>query len=363
MTRLVSIFSFDRRAFGPVFFSLALLFLITCLFLLGFSPSIEGATTVDRIVAQVNNEIITLSDLNAKIKSLPAEAKSQLPAGPTLENKVLELMIETELINQVARRMGIMVTEPEIDQAIEGIKQNNKITDAQLRDSLSKSGLTYLAFRNNIKGEIIKDRVLRENIIRKIVITDQEVEAFLRGDTPKNLPAGAAYQPGLMSGAPTGPGVSPRAKVRIIFLSSSPQQSAKVMEKARQIKNEIDAGLSFADAAKRYSQGPGADDGGNTNLTVSELQPQLQQVANTLTPGRCSQPLDGGQAVLLMYLEPTGEKASDDPKPKSKAKPGDFSQEDRLAARRQLEQLKLNQKYEDWINDLKNKANIKIMLN
>jgi peptidyl-prolyl cis-trans isomerase SurA len=329
------------------------LFLAAAAYYLASPINALAATTVDRIVAQVNNEIITLSDLQARIKSMPPEMKSSLPPGANLELEVLNYMIEIELINQVARRMGIMISEQEVDANINAIKEENNLTDAQLEASLKKNGQSLKDFRANLKFEILKDLVLRENIIRKIVIPDQEVEAFLRGEGPQGI--SSQYFLGI------GGEVKDSDKVKLIFLASDPSKAAEVMKKALSIRKEIEAGLPFSEAAIRYSEGPGAKEGGDPGLTVGEMQSQLQTLARSLTPGQVSQPLDGGAVVLLMLIEPSTPASSSTPKANSDEKQV-FTPEQYQAARRQLEQLKLREKYSSWLEELKSKANIKIML-
>ncbi|MDR1486438.1 MAG: SurA N-terminal domain-containing protein [Deltaproteobacteria bacterium] len=339
---------FKKALIIPIIFA----FLTITSSLLGLNQQALAATTTDRIVAQVNNEVITLSDLQARIKSLPPEMKSSLPPGATLEEAVLNYMIETELINQVARRMGIIVSENEVDSQIEGYKQANNFNDAQLQAALARNGQTIKDFRAYLKFEILKDIVLRENILRKIVIPDKEVEAFLRGEGP------AGYSPNYLLGL--GGTIQDTDKVRLIFFSSSPDKSNEVMNMAAQVRQEVVAGLPFSEAAKRYSQGPGAEQGGDSGLTVGELQTQLQQIARTLTPGEVSQPLDGGQVVLLMYIEPPAGSTPAETAGSSGEKT--FTPQQYQQARRQLEQIKLREKYTSWLEELKSKATIKILL-
>lgn len=341
-----------RSSSGPGRAGLALFVLFALL--AAAAPPAPAATTVDRIVALVNNEIITLSDLNTQIRAMPQSQKAAVPQGTSLERFVLNHMIENELINQVARKDGLMVPEEEVDGAIEMIKSENNINDAQFRASLTQSGMNMGDFRSNLKLEILKDKVVRYNILRKVVVTEKEVSDFLTGQGPS--------RPGIYIG-----GSNESDKVRLLFLASNPDRSGRVMERAATIKREVEAGLMFAEAARRYSEGPGADDGGDIGTTVGELQPQLKAVALSLAPGQVSEPLDGGQAVLLMYVDPRGDGAPSGSGGRAAsheggASLGDFSPQQRDMARRQLEQLKAMQKYEQWLAELKGKANIKITL-
>ncbi|MDR2368378.1 MAG: SurA N-terminal domain-containing protein [Deltaproteobacteria bacterium] len=324
------------------------------LFLFVFQGPALAATSVDRIVALVNNDIITLSELKAQLNLVKKNQRGALPPGPTLERQVLDSMIELELLNQEARRMGIMVSEQEVDGVIAKIQSDNNINEAQFKGSLKQSNISYADYRANLKNEILKEKVLYRNIVQRVVVTDAEVEKFLAGEGPKDV--------GLYIG-----GSVASDKVRFLFLPSSPNKSREVVERAMTIKREIDAGLSFAEAARQYSKGPGANAGGDTGTTIGELAEQLKAVALSMAPGQTSEPLDGGQVVLLLHVQ--ARPASSPPPPsddsagdKTKPDMGSFSPEQRDMARRQLEQVKLRQRYEIWLNDLKAKANIKVTL-
>ncbi|MDR2422044.1 MAG: SurA N-terminal domain-containing protein [Deltaproteobacteria bacterium] len=324
----------------------------------------SAAPVVDRIVAQVNREVITLSELEAQMKLIPQAQKDSIVAqGGDVQREVLGLLIEQELVNQDAKRQGIMVSEAEIDEAVKSIMEDNKLTPEQFKASLTKGGTNLPAFRSGLKLELLKNKILGLRLMSKIVVTEAEITAFLRGEGPR--PA-----PGPLSGF----GSADDDRVLMIFLASSPSQANKVMARARQIKAEIEAGLTFSEAATRYSEGPGKDKGGDAgnNLTVSELQPQLQAVARRLTPGEVSEPLNGGQAVLLMTTvsaapPPPREKRPEPEKPKKrrrrgKKEPSEFSDSERASARRQLEQIKLRQKFDSWMAELRSKAVVRISL-
>ncbi|MDR1607685.1 MAG: SurA N-terminal domain-containing protein [Deltaproteobacteria bacterium] len=344
----------DRR-FGPL-----LLASVVWLALLAFPQArplslAQAATFTDRIVAQVNREVITLSELEAQLKNIPkAQREAIEKQGGDVQREVLNLLIEQELVNQDAKRQGIMVTEQEIDEAVKSIMDENKLNPEQFKASLIKSGTNLPAFRAGLKMELIKNKILGLRLMSRIVITEAEITAFLRGEGPK---VDSTLLPGF--------GSSDNDRVLMIFLASSPAKVEKVLAKARQIKNEIEAGLSFPEAATRYSEGPGKDNGGDpgNNLKVGELQPQLQQVARQLTPGQVSEPLNGGQAVLLITTVAATPSPPKEPAKKSqKGAADEFSENERASARRQLEQIKLRQKFDAWMADLKKKAVVRINL-
>ncbi|MDR1164835.1 MAG: SurA N-terminal domain-containing protein [Deltaproteobacteria bacterium] len=304
-------------------------------------------TKVDRIVAQVNRNIITLSELEARVRALSPPQKAALAASGGLERQVLDMLVEEELLNQAAQKIGIMVMDAEVTDAIQSIMADNNINQAQFRQSLEASGTTVQAFREQLRTEILKNKVLGYSVRSKIVVTEEEVTKFLIGQATGDEP----------NASPTG--VSDYDAVRIIFLPSTPQRAGQVVAQARQIKAEIENGLSFADAARKYSKGPGAENGGDPGeLTVIDLQPELRDLARTLVPGTVSEPLNGGEVVLLITILPAGEafQSADSDDPQS------FTPERRARARRQLEMKKTQAKFETWLEEQKTSAVIKITL-
>jgi peptidyl-prolyl cis-trans isomerase SurA len=329
----------------------------------------DAATTVDRIVAQVNRNVITLSELEARLATLSPAQRAALSGAGDVERQVLEFMIDEELVNQSAQKIGLAVSEAEVDDAIKSLMEERKLNDSQLRQALAASGTNLPAFRAQLRAEILKNKVLSYSVMNRIVVTEQEVTDFLGG----RVPTGA--QPVLSAS-----GVSDFDGVRIIFLPSNPAQAPRVLASAARIKAEIDAGLPFSEAAAKYSKGPGADNGGDPgNLVVQDLQPELRQLARQLVPGRVSEPLNGGDVVLLITVvsAPSQETANAGEEAQSsrrrrgtrrgsrREQPAEqpaYSEEQRAGARRQLEQMKMRRKYDSWIAELRSNAAIKITL-
>lgn len=315
----------------------------------------EGSA-VDRIVAVVNGELITMRQLDGRVNSL---AKTRQAAGMSreeLRGKVLEALIDQELINQAAKAKGVFITASDVNQALESIKNDNNLTDAQFQASLAHSGTTLEAFREDLRIELLRNKVLGAQVMSKVVVTDKEVLKFLNGDGP-DMGAMAA-----MAGGPTGD----TRPLRVIFLAMDPNNKQNVLNEARRIKTEIAQGMSFTEAAAKYSQGPGRDNGGDTgeDMTVDKLPPQIQAALANLTPGQASDPLEAGNAVILLTVVGDNDfnKQASDSGSRSKGGADDFSQEQKESARRRLEAFKMQQRYVDWVKDLKRNAIIKVNL-
>jgi peptidyl-prolyl cis-trans isomerase SurA len=295
------------------------------------------AADSDGIAAVVNGEVITRKQVEARVNSLARGGR--LPAGQgraDLKEKVLEDLIDQELINQAAKAKGVFVTEGEVTEALERIKQHNNLTEAQFRASVTRSGVSLETFREDVRLELMRNRVMGSSrLMNRIVITDNEVQTYLKGEGPR-LEARS------------------RSGLRLIVLPLDPKKPEASLAEAQRVKKEIENGLSFADAAGKYSRGPGYDQGGDPGdaVRLDQLPPQLREILAKLPPGQPTEPINAGQAVMLMTM------AGEEPVP-ALGTDGRFSREDQENARRLLERQKMQQNFNKWMEDLRRKAVIK----
>ncbi|MDR1044904.1 MAG: SurA N-terminal domain-containing protein [Candidatus Adiutrix sp.] len=325
--------------------------LLFSLLLLAAPPA--GAA-VDRIVAVVNGEVITLKQLNNRVDSILRSQRGGAANRDQMLAQVLDALIEQELVNQAAKSKGVFVTESDVSMALESIKQENNLTTAQFEASLARSGLSVEAFREDLRIELLRNRVLGTPVVSKIVVTDKEVRAYLRGEGPDLGPVD--FTPG-----------NDKRPLRMLVIPLDKKNKEKSMAEARKIKMEIDGGLDWKAAVKKYTRGPGRDNGGDPGdgSTVATLPPQLQMVLADLGSGQPTEPLEigGGQALVLIS-------AVGDPPPKPQPKavvkgqddPRQFSDEEMEKGRRMLERYKMQQRYGEWVKDLRRNAIIRINL-
>ena len=119
---------------------------------------------LDRIVAVVNEDVITRRDLDDRLKVVTTQLRQQgtpLPTTEVLEKQVLERMIYTRVQLQFAKETGLRIDDAQLDKAIARIAEENKISLAQMRETLEKDGVGFAKFREDIRDEIVMSR-LRE---------------------------------------------------------------------------------------------------------------------------------------------------------------------------------------------------------
>lgn len=298
---------------------------------------LQAQADSDGIAAVVNGELITLKQLDNRIAALTQSDRilSNVDRGQ-LREKVLDDLIDQELINQAAKAKGIFVTEAEVRDAETNIIKKNHITEAQFRASLAHTGFSVEAFREGLRLEILRNRVMGSKVMSKIVITDSDVQAYLNGEGPRLSPEGGDGR-----------------LLRMILIPLNPKNQEASLTEAKRIKDEIESGLSFAEAAAKYSQGPGAANGGDPGdgVTVNKLPPPLQAALANLKPGQPSEPVNAGKALVIFTVAAA---ASLPPDPG-----GNFDPETKENARRSLERQKMQQNFTKWIDDLKRNAIIR----
>ncbi len=159
--------------------------LFFCVFGYPLIINAKRAEIVDRIVAVVNDDVITLIELNNTLKPYTEQIGS-LGYSPEKEQKllfkvrkdILDRLIDQKIEDQEIKRLKVNVSEEQIDHTIERIKETNYLTDEQLRAELAKDGLTMEAYRKKIKSQILRTRLVNLKVKSKIVITKEYVKAY-----------------------------------------------------------------------------------------------------------------------------------------------------------------------------------------
>ena len=143
----------------------------------------QGKQLLDKVVAIVNNGVITASELDAQVelsrKQIIAQ-KMQVPKDEALRKQVLQHLIDVDLELQMAKQNGISVDSTELNQAIERIASSNKITLSQLREEITKQGINWQSYRRNIRKEMIIGRLQQKAVGKEVNVTNEQVDNYLK---------------------------------------------------------------------------------------------------------------------------------------------------------------------------------------
>ncbi|CQI96884.1 peptidylprolyl isomerase SurA [Yersinia rohdei] len=152
---------------------------------------------VDKVAAVVDNGVVLQSDVDGLLQSVKLNAQQagqQVPDDGTLRHQVLERLIMDNILLQMAKKMGITVSDEALDKAIADIAAQNRMTPAQMRSRLAADGLNYDTYREQIRKEMLTSEVRNNEVRRRITILPQEVESLAKqignqtsGDAELNL--------------------------------------------------------------------------------------------------------------------------------------------------------------------------------
>jgi peptidyl-prolyl cis-trans isomerase SurA len=140
------------------------------------------AQTGDYIVAVVNQELVTASEVQqrlARVRDEAARNRQSLPPLSALRKQVLDTLIDERVLVTFARETGARVDDPEIDRAVANVATQNQMTLAQLRERLRQEGIPFAKFRENIRDQIMVERVREREVVSRIRITDAEIDELI----------------------------------------------------------------------------------------------------------------------------------------------------------------------------------------
>ena len=332
-----------RRNDGVSYFCKGLIILPILLFGLGvLLPRSGSGEVVERIVALVNNELITLSELEEMGKPIldqvrrtasPAEREERLKKA---RREVLDHLIESKLLEEEMKKRKIEVPDRDVDAAIQDILKTSNLTEDGLKKALAHEGMTLSAYRQKVREELGKMRLVGWEIKSKIVIDEEE----LRKRYQENL---EKYSDPL------------EVQIQQVFFplprNASKDQVAAVQREALTILERARRGDDFTQLAKAHSQGPAADEGGILGyFKRQELAHEVEEAAFKLKPGEISDLVRSSAGFhILKVLDRKG------------GEPRPFA-EIQYRIREEAMQEESEKKFNAWMKDLRSKAYIEIRL-
>ena len=246
---------------------------------------------LDRIVAIVDEDVILQSDLDRATESIFRQYRTrggELPPEDVVRKQVLERLISQRLQIARAEATGIVIADTEVDTAVQRIAAQNGIEVAQLRQSLLRDGFSFEEFRKTLREELVVQRLRARFVQSRVAVTDTEVDIFLASDAAK---AGEVRLSHLLIGLPESP-------------TAAQVEAARA--KAAKVRAEIDAGLSFADAAIRYSEGQQALEGGDLGWrSYDQIPSAFTDIVAGMRKGEVSQPLRGPNGFHMLHVADT----------------------------------------------------------
>jgi len=247
---------------------------------------------VDRIVAVVNNEVITQFELSERVERILKELAQRgtpLPPREQLERQVLERMILDKVQLQLARDTGLRVDDLDLDRTIARIAESNNLSLTEFRTRLEKDGIAFDKFREDVRIEIILSRLREREVDNKITVAESEIDNFL------------ADQADAAKGAPV------EYNVAHILLrvpeQARPDQLEQQRSRALEVVKRLRGGADFAQVAAVYSDAPDALRGGALGWRQQDRLPELfADALQKMQPGEASPVLRSPAGFHILKL-------------------------------------------------------------
>jgi peptidyl-prolyl cis-trans isomerase SurA len=257
---------------------------------------------VDRIVAVVGKEVVTMSELAERREFAERQLQRQgtpLPDRAVLERQILERLIIDKAQIQLARDSGIRVEEIQLDRAMERVAEQNRMSLPEFRQALEKDGVPFSRFREEVRQQIQMQRLREREVDDRVEVSDAEIDQFLAGQSTAG-PSRSEY-------------FIAHVLVRLPE-QASPEQIDAARKKVEKARAEASSGVDFAKIAASYSDAPDALQGGALGWRPEDRLPELFAGAvKSMKPGDLSGVLrsPGGFHLLkLVDRRGAGESAS-----------------------------------------------------
>ena len=303
-------------------------------------PVAAGQVVVDRVMAIVNQDVITLSELQEAIAFHLRETRQSRPAteeeARAIEARVLQRLIEHRLQVQEARREKLEVVDEELREAIDEVVRRSGLSQVDFERDLRNQGLSWEAFRREFRDQLLVQRVVRRKVAARVSVTEGEVDDYLRANREK-FEAVLSY------------------RARHIAVLAVPPDREESWERAREriaeIRRRLAGGTPFAEVARQLSEDPTADQGGDVGvLRRGELAPLFERAILALDAGEVSEPIRSPHGLHLFLLEEREELT------------GEALARARSQAREVIQRQKFQERLGAWLEDVKRRAIIAIKL-
>jgi peptidyl-prolyl cis-trans isomerase SurA len=308
------------------------------------------AELVDRVVAEVNDDVITLSELEKAGESYFQRIRDKAPARELdlalrqARKEVLASLIDKMLLSQAAAKISVTVTEAEIDTAIDQILARNKATIKDFRKDLKSMHMTEQAYRENLFDQILQSKMISYEVKSRIVITEEAIKEYYQKEYTREEGESGYYILQM--------GFTWEKQGNLVMPGTVAKQDAK--KRAEEIRIRVLDGESFKELANSYSNLPSAKDGGDIGMIKKdEMAPYMRDTVLAIRPGEISPIVEteSGYQFFKLIAVRDGETVVLAPYETVRAEIRDL-----------LYQEEVKEQYDIWVIELREKAYIKEFL-
>lgn len=308
------------------------------------------AELVDRVVAVVNDDVITMSEVNEEGKGFFQKIAEQAPASELsaalgrAREEVLNGLIDKKLIAQEAVKQKVTVSDAELEAAFQQMIASNNMSPDQFREQLETMGMTEGVYRDNLRNQILQSKLLNYEVRSKIIITDDMILDYYDTHYTKHVDQGGYYL--LQMG---------------FVWKKDPKNPEKIdadsridaRNRAERVRALVESGQDFSTLAKKFSELPSAADGGNIGVfQEGEMAAYMRPAVTALAPGQVSEVVEtpDGYQFFKLLSNPDGGIVVQAPYDSVKEE-----------IKKTLYDEKLKEEFDAWVRKIKEAAYIKKM--
>lgn len=259
--------------------------------LLPMLATAQSSQVLDKVVAVVNDNVITASELDRQVDVLRqqlAAKKVELPAEDVLRKQVLHHLIDVDIQLQLAKRNNITIDSAELDDSIERIAKNNNITLTDMREAIEKQGMSWDSYRENIQKEMVINRMQQQAVGKDIAISTQQVEDYLKTARVTEKEQQVYHLQNIVIPLPEEP---------------TTEQVNRAMKKAQSLLVKLNNGADFSSLAIAESSGEYALEGGDLgDRQLPQLPELFAKKVIQMKVGEVAGPLRTGNGFQLIKL-------------------------------------------------------------
>ena len=318
--------------------------------LTAFVGTADSRETIDRVVAIVNDDVITLSEVREMALSINPTSTEAID-----ESAVLQQLIEQKLFEQEAEKHGIKVSEAELDASIEQVQQKFGLNDEQMAEVLKKQNLTPESFREQWRLQTLGNKLLESQLKNKIVVTEDEITNYYKQNYGGSAPASSTVSAD-----------KPEAQVKIAHILIS-ANSPDAADKARKVAELAKSGQDFGELAKEYSDDNlSADKGGDLGyFKKGDLIETLEVTVDSTPVGQVSGPVESpaGYHIIKVLERTQSENAEKEPdSDEDSGKVLAIDEPTRKEITETLYRQKAEAQLKEWLDKIKENAYIEVKL-
>jgi peptidyl-prolyl cis-trans isomerase SurA len=344
---------------------------LTVLFFMLLFTSVQ-AEVIDRIVAVVNNDVVTQSELDAEAQGAYTRIDATLPPEQRQEvrqqvrGEVLDSLIDKLLVAQRAKVLKIKVTEKEIDDAVQQVLDRNKVSKKELLASLAESGVNENIYRNTLRSQLLQNKLIAQELHNKVVITDEMArKEYQRRGGGGATADGEAKKSGGKQIFYTLQQIGCRwddiegKELSSEVLAENKKRARQRIEKVYQMAK---SGGDFVNLATQYSDLPSATDHGNLGaMPADELDADMLAAIKKLHDGEISDIIEMPNAFQFFKLVLTERKDRNAVKDDAAARSADGFAQAKDQIMNELYNTEMKKAFSDWAKELRNDAYIRKM--